>query len=71
MKNTHKASIYHNGKRLELEIEEYKTLYKAYVIDDSKYFSHIGTLRVMKYKGLNEIKAVDEFRTMCINNKWF
>ncbi len=71
MKHLHNASIYNNGKRLDLEIEEYKTLFKVYVIDETKWFYNIGTLRVKKHKGVNHVNVVEIIRDMCINNKWF
>lgn len=67
---TRYAEIYNNSKCLNLEITEYKTLFRCEVIDKSKYYSHVGTLRVMKYKGMNFDKALKEFRQMCINNRW-
>jgi hypothetical protein len=64
------AEIYNNSKCLNLEITEFKTLFKCEVIDKSKYFPHIGTLRVYKYKGLTFDKALSQFREMCKKNKW-
>lgn len=67
-----KTNIYNDGLRLVLEITEYKTLYKAEVLDDTKFIPHIATLRVAKTAckgGFTE--AVLIFWDMCVNNKYF
>lgn len=67
-----RCDIYNNGSRLALEITEYKTLYKAEVLDDTKFIPHIATLRVTKTAckgGFTEAAFI--FRDMCINNKYF
>lgn len=63
-----KASIYHNGKRLDLEIEHHKTVTKVYIIDMSKYWSHIDTVRYKRpYKGNIEFDT----RDYCIAKGYF
>lgn len=47
---TRKFSIYFSGHSLEVEVEEYKTVWHLFFIDKSKYFSLVDTIKVYKNK---------------------
>lgn len=62
------CSIYYNGKRLELEIEYYKSTIKVYIIDKSKYWSHVDTIRFRRpHKG----HVALDTRDYCIHKGYF
>lgn len=75
MNKFRKIEIWNNGKMLTLEIHEFKTLWKAEVIDKSKYFTHVGTLRVRRNKNESIYKelrrTVRIFTEMCVKKNWF
>lgn len=50
--STRKVEIYHCGQFINLEIEEYKTLFHVHFCDPRKYFSHLHTITFKKYKSL-------------------
>lgn len=69
LQRTSSHTIYHNGKALGVEIEWYATFTKAYIIDKSKYFCVVESLRFPKKA--DAVRVALEVRDYCIATKLF
>lgn len=46
---TRYATIFHNSKTLDIKMEYYKKIVKVHIIDRTKYFPLVDTIKVKRY----------------------